>query len=166
MPFDAYLWIQGVEGESSSKGMEKKIDIISFSFGASNPSTVSSGKGGLSAGKVHVGGFNVMKKMDSASNILFAHNCTGDHFPKAEVLLRKASGKDSGQQVFLKYEFEHVMVDSIQWSGSSGGDDSPTESVQFAFANFKTTYTKFGTDGKPAGNVGPVGWDLTKNAKM
>ena len=165
MPFDAYLWIDGVEGESTAEKMEKKTDIISFSFGASNPSTVSSGKGGLAAGKVHVSGFNIMKKMDAASNVLFAHCCTGDHFKKAEVILRKSGGA-SGQQVFLKYEFEHVMVDSIQWSGSQGGDDSPTESVQFAFANFKTTYTKFGTDGKSKGNVGPVGWDLTKNAKM
>ncbi len=165
MPFDAYLHIEGVEGESTSKGMEKKIDIISFSFGASNPSTVSSGKGGLSAGKVSVSGFNVMKKMDTSSNTLFAHCCTGDHFPKAKVTLRKATGKDGGQKPFLEYEFEHVMVDSIQWSGSSGGDDSPTESVQFAFANFKTTYYLQDTAGKMSPNT-PVGWDLTKNAKL
>jgi type VI secretion system secreted protein Hcp len=168
MPFDAYLWIKGVEGESLATGLPQKgcIDIISFSFGASNPSTVSSGKSGLSAGKVHVGGFNIMKKMDAASNVLFAHCCTGDHFNNAEVFMRKATGKDGGQKIFLNYKFEHVMVDSIQWSGSSGGDDSPTESVQFAFANFTTTYHKQGMDGKSMTPVGPVGWDLNKNAKV
>ena len=34
------------------------------------------------------------------------------------------------------------MVESIQWSGSSGGDDTPTESVSFAFAKVKVTYSK------------------------
>ena len=31
---------------------------------------------------------------------------------------------------FLKYTFTDVMVESIQWSGSTGGDDTPTESRQ------------------------------------
>ena len=43
---------------------------------------------------------------------------------------------------FLQYDFTDVMVESIQWSGSSGGDDTPTESVSFAFAKVKVTYNK------------------------
>ena len=34
------------------------------------------------------------------------------------------------------------MVESIQWSGSSGGDDTPTESVSIAFAKVKISYSK------------------------
>ena len=32
------------------------------------------------------------------------------------------------------------MVESVQWSGSSGGDDTPTESVSFAFAKVEIDY--------------------------
>ena len=41
MPFDAYLWIDGVKGETTATGLPNpdSIDIISYSFGASNPST-------------------------------------------------------------------------------------------------------------------------------
>ena len=44
--------------------------------------------------------------------------------------------------MFLKYDFTDVMVESIQWSGSTGGDDTPTESVSFAFAKVAIDYFK------------------------
>ena len=56
--------------------------------------------------------------------------------------MRKAAGLDGGQQTFMKYTFTDVMVESIQWSGSSGGDDTPTESVSFAFAKVTIDYSK------------------------
>ena len=52
---------------------------------------------------------------------------------------RDTAGK---QGTYLQYDFTDVMVESIQWSGSSGGDDTPTESVSFAFAKVKITYNK------------------------
>jgi type VI secretion system secreted protein Hcp len=56
------------------------------------------------------------------------------------------------------------MVESIQWSGSTGGDDSPTESVSFAFAKVAADYFKQADDGSMA-KVGSTSWDLTKVAK-
>ena len=46
MAFDTFLKLTGIEGESTAKGMEKQIEVYSFSWGASNPSTVGSGSGG------------------------------------------------------------------------------------------------------------------------
>ena len=46
MAFDTYLEIKGVEGETTAAGYEKKIEIYSFAWGASNPTTVSPGNGG------------------------------------------------------------------------------------------------------------------------
>jgi type VI secretion system secreted protein Hcp len=34
MAYDVFLDIKGVEGESTAKGFEKKIEIYSFSWGA------------------------------------------------------------------------------------------------------------------------------------
>jgi type VI secretion system secreted protein Hcp len=52
--------------------------------------------------------------------------------------------------VYLTYEFEKVFVTSIQWSGSSGGDDVPTESVSFAFKKVTITYNSQAETGEEA----------------
>ena len=62
--------------------------------------------------------------------------------------------------MFLTYEFETVYVDNIQWSGSSGGDDAPTESVSFSFGKVTVTYTPQDKAGKAASPV-VASWDLT-----
>ncbi len=166
MAFDAYLFLDKIDGESLSTldtkpaGLSKKpTDIYSFSFGASNPTTVGSASGGSGAGKVSVSSFHIMKKTDNASPMLFQACCTGDHYEKAAVALRKAGGKDNKQQIFLLYEFEQVFVDNIQWSGSSGGDDTPTESVSFSFGKVKVTNYAQDKAGK-VGNGVEGKWDL------
>jgi type VI secretion system secreted protein Hcp len=106
-----------------------------------------------------------MKKTETSSAKLFAACCAGQHLKTATVTMRKAIGESGGQANFLVYTFGDVMVESIQWSGSSGGDDTPSESVSFAFANVKIEYSKQDTETgqmKPAGNAT---WDLTKVTK-
>lgn len=162
MAFDTYLELKtpNVEGETTAAGYEKKIEIYSFSWGASNPTTVSPGKDGLSAGRVSISSFNIMKKTEKSSARLFKACCTGEHFGEALVHLRKATG-EGGQKPFLTYKFTDVMVESIQWSGSSGGDDTPTESVSFAFGKVEVEY--FMQDDKGAlKTAGQASWDLTK----
>ena len=162
MAFDAYLNIDGIPGEATAKGFEKKIEIYSFSWGASAPVSVGAGSGGMSASRVSVSSFNVMKKTDVASPKLFLTTCQGSHIKFMELSLRKQTGK-GGQDVYLKYKFEDVMVESIQWSGSSGGDDTPTESVSFAFAKVTVEYKTQAADGKLTAGT-PVSWDQTKVA--
>lgn len=160
MAFDTFMKIEGVEGESTAVGMEKQIEIYSFSWGASNPTTIGAGGTGLSASKVSVSSFNVMKKSEKSSASLFQACCTGKHFGSIVVSMRKATG-DGGQKPFLVYTFTDCMVESIQWSGSSGGDDTPTESVSFAFAKVEIQYQSQGKDGKLS-VTGQAAWDLTK----
>jgi type VI secretion system secreted protein Hcp len=163
MAFDTFLDLKGVEGEATAHSMEKKIEIYSFSWGASNPTTVSSGKDGLSAGKVSVSSFNIMKKTEKSSCTLFAACCMGKHFDTAKVSCRKATG-EAGQKAFLEMEFTDVMIESIQWSGSTGGDDTPTESVSLAFAKCKITYMEQDDKGVLK-KGGEASWDLTKISK-
>ena len=106
-----------------------------------------------------------MKKTETSSANLFAACCAGQHYKKAEVSLRKATGTDGGQKVFLKYTFEDVMVASIQWSGSSGGEDTPTESLSLAFAKLSIDYFKQDEETGSMTKVGNATYDLTKVAK-
>lgn len=160
MSFDAYLDIPEVPGESTAKSFEKKIEIYSFSWGASNPVNIGPGTGGAATGRVSISSFNVMKKTDVASPVLFKACCTGDHYPKMTVSLRKQTGT-GGQDAFIIYGFEEVYVESVQWSGSTGGDDVPTESVSFAFGKVTVEYKTQGKDGKLVAGT-PVVWDITK----
>jgi type VI secretion system secreted protein Hcp len=79
--------------------------------------------------------------------------------------MSKATGTSGQQQVFLKYDFTDVMVESIQWSGSSGGDDTPTESVSFAFGKVAITYSKQDDASGAMSPAGNASWDLTKVSK-
>jgi len=160
MAFDTYVELTGIEGEATAKGFEKKIEIFSFSWGASAPVSIGSGSSGISASKVSISSFNMMKKTDVASPKLFKACCTGDHITKMTVSMRKQTGV-GGQDAFLIYSFDNVMVESVQWSGSSGGDDTPTESVSFAFAKVTVEYKTQGKDGKLVAGT-PVVWDVTK----
>jgi type VI secretion system secreted protein Hcp len=160
MAFDTYVELTGIDGEATAKGFEKKIEIFSFSWGASAPVSIGSGSSGISSSKVSISSFNMMKKTDVASPKLFKACCTGDHITKMTVSMRKQTGV-GGQDAFLIYSFDNVMVESVQWSGSSGGDDTPTESVSFAFAKVTVEYKTQGKDGKLVAGT-PVVWDVTK----
>jgi type VI secretion system secreted protein Hcp len=165
MAFDTYLQIATVDGEATATGNEKWIEIFSFSWGASNPTTVSPGSSGLSAGRVSVSSFNIMKKTELSSAKLFAACCGGQHFETAKVQMKKATGIDGGQKVFLEYDFTDVMVESIQWSGSTGGDDTPSESVSLAFAKVAIKYYQQNTGTGAMEVKGNASWDLTKVGK-
>jgi len=170
MAFDTYMLIDGgtvVKGEATAAGLTPAVgwfEIFSFSWGASNPTTVGTGKTGLSAGKVSVSSFNVMKKTENASPLLFSACCVGQTYKTAKVVMRKATGTAGKQAIFLEYDFTDVMVESIQWSGSSGGDDTPTESVSLAFAKVDISYSLQDKDKGTMTAGNKATWDLTKAA--
>ena len=160
--FDAFLKLEGINGESTRKGFEKQIELQSFSWGASNPSTIGSSGAGGGAGKATLSSFSCLKKTDAASPMLFQACCQGKHFPKATVTLH-ASGGDEAID-YLVYEFEKVYIDSVQWSGSTGGDDRPAESLSLSFGKVTVTYTPQSDTGAKGSPV--VGsWDVQKVTK-
>src|ERR1700722_2302522 len=132
MAFDAYLKLDTITGESTDSVLAGCMEIMSFSLGAANPVTIGSGAGGGRGGKATLSGFNFMKKSDSASPALYQACVTGAHIATGTVSLRKAGGT---ALVYLTYGFKVIFIESIQWSGSTGGDDTPMESVT---ANFGT----------------------------
>ena len=157
MAFDTYVELTDIPGEATAKGFEGKIEIYSFSWGASAPVTIGPGTTGMSASRVSISSFNVMKKTDKASPRLFKAACLGEHITQMKVSMRKQTGT-GGQDSFLIYTFDEVMVESVQWSGSSGGDDTPTESVSFAFGKVTVEYKEQGKDGKLTAGT-PIVWD-------
>ncbi len=155
MAMDAFLKIDGVEGEATREGFQKQINLESFSFGAHNPTNpLGTGAG---AGRVEISNFTCTKKTDKASAKMFQACCAGKHFPKAVITLVKAGGNSPVD--YLKYEFTELFVQDINWSASSGGDDTPAESVAFAFGTVQVTYSEQKADGSKGPAI-VAGWDL------
>lgn len=174
MAYDAFMYFEEPgpgatlpEGETSDATYQanKAFEIYSFSWGASNPVTIGSGSSGASSGKVSLSSFNIMKKTDKSSPTLFATCCTGGHFKKATVLLRKSGqATAAGGEPYIIYTFHKVFVESVQWSGSSGGDDTPTESVSFGFGAVQVEYKPQKDDGT-LDKATETMWSVIKNNK-
>ena len=164
MAFDTYIeFVDAADLKGEAIGMKDAVEIYSFSWGASAPVTIGPGTGGAAASRVSISSFNIMKKTDATSAALFLNCCKGTHITQVKVHMRKQTG-EGGQQDFLTYTFDTVFVESIQWSGSSGGDDTPTESVSLAFAKVQIEYKKQDDKGGLVA-AGDVSWDLQKLMK-
>lgn len=145
---DFYLKIDGVDGESAAKGVEKWIRLESFSFGVSNSGDGGRGGGG-GAGKSDFSDVSVMKLVDKSSPILMLKCAKGDHISKAQLVARKAGGN---QEVYFDVTLDNVFVSSVQQSGATGSDVRPSESVSLNFSKIKMVYSEQddkGTVGKP-----------------
>jgi type VI secretion system secreted protein Hcp len=161
--FDAFLFIDGIKGETDDKMFPGQVELLSYSFGATQTGSFQYGGGG-STGKVQFQDFHFSKRCDDATPHLFDATCSGKHIPKCELSLRKATG-DGGQQVFYKVTFEDVLLSSQTVSGQGSGDPIPTESISFNFAKMIMAYGKQDAKGK-VGALVPKGWDQKKNQKV
>jgi len=164
MPFDAFLKIDGVDGESTDAKHKGEIEILSFHWGVSQAitGTVSSA-GTFSGQRADLTALSVVKQLDKASPKLAQACAAGDHMKSATLTLCRAGGD---KQPYMKYKLSDVLLESVRTGGASGGEGGvPTEEVGLRYGKIEFEYTVIGTDGKPAGTV-PGGWNLKENKKV
>jgi type VI secretion system secreted protein Hcp len=149
---DYFLKIDGIDGESQDKTHKNEIQILSFSFGATNSGTMAVGGGG-GAGKVHFDDFSITKSVDTASPKLMLACANGQHIKNAVLTCRKA-GKE--QQEYLKYTFTDLLVSKF-WLG--GTEVVPTESVSLNFTKVEQEYKMQKADGTLGGAI-KTGYDI------
>lgn len=168
MAFDTYMIVPGAPGESLVTNLKDirgrtvtqvPFEVFAFSFGVSDQVTIGSGSGGGTAGKPTLSTFNITRKSDKASLPLFRSSLTGKFLASAQVLMVRAG---SSALTIAQYDMTNVFVESMQWSGSSGGDDTPTESVSFTPVIFRYRYVVQNADGSP-GPVQTLVYDQSKN---
>ena len=152
-----FLKIDGIDGESTDKGHKDEISIDSFSVSAQGAQGIGSQSSGAGAGKVSIQSFSITKTLDKSSPLLFQAAATGRHFKDAVLsFARKAGGKE---QTYLRFDFQNVLISSVQ-DGSSGGGQ-PTEQVTFAFQKVAEAFIE------PNGKTGAtVNFNLSTNLKL
>jgi len=129
-----FLKIEGIDGESQSRGHEKWIEIESFSWGATNTGGHAFGGGG-GAGKVSMNDISFVHSYDKASPKLLESCCQGRHIKSAILSVRKAG---SEQHDYLIYKMTDLLVSGLQVGGAS--NEAPAEQVSLNFNKFEITF--------------------------
>ncbi len=113
------------------------IDILSFSFGASQTAVIGVGSSGgeARAGRANLHDLSIMKVVDKVSPLLFDDCVTGNYLKTVDVIYDKPMGDD--QQDYYKIHLEDALITSFQHSGSS---ENPMESISFAYSKIKVSY--------------------------
>jgi type VI secretion system secreted protein Hcp len=160
MAVDMFLKLDGIKGEAADSKHKEEIDVLSWSWGASNSGTMHVGGGGGS-GKANIQDITVTKFVDSSSHKLLRAVSTGQHIKQALLTVRKAGDKPLE---YIKLTLKDCLISSIS-TGGSGGEDRITENISINFANFAFEYTPQKADGS-ADAVLPFKYDIKANKEL
>ncbi len=160
MAMDMFIKIDSLQGESKDSTHKNEIDVLAWSWGASNSGSAHVG-GGAGAGKVNVQDLSFTKYIDKSTPDLLLTTCNGKHWDQAVLVVRKAG---ETPLEYLKITMSEVLVTSIS-QGGSGGEDRLTENVTLNFAKVKVDYVEQSAKGAK-GATPSMGWDISQNVKM
>jgi type VI secretion system secreted protein Hcp len=159
MAVDMFLKVEGADGESQDDAHAGEIDLLAYSFGATNSGTAHLG-GGAGAGKVNVKDLSVTKYVDKASPNLLLFCANGKHVPECVLVVRKAG--ESALE-YIKLTMTDCLITSVVTSAAQG-QERLTENVGINFAEFSYEYTPQKADGSGDAPV-TMGWSIGKNVK-
>jgi type VI secretion system secreted protein Hcp len=129
MAVDIFAKLGDIKGESTDNKHKDEVEVLSYSWGVTNPAHIGTGGGG-GAGRATFQDLSIVHKIDKASPQLLRACATGQHLKDATITFRKA-GK--GQQEFLVIKMNDVIITGVTQSeaqDSEGG--SETVSLEFA----------------------------------
>lgn len=149
-----FLKIPGVIGPVQTAGFQGDIELLDYSQGFSNPSTVGTGTGGV-AGKVNCGAVNVQKLLDSSSTHFLMAVVTGQHIPSATIYFteRSSNGTLTTPYIVTLTDLLVTSVSQGDMAGRSAGT-GVTETVSLQAVKFQFTFTS---------SQQTVGWDCATN---
>jgi type VI secretion system secreted protein Hcp len=153
---DFYLKIDTIEGESEAVGMEKQMQIESWSMGATNAGTAGLGTG-MGSGKASLQDFHFVIQNGKASAPLMLAVLKGNHIPQAVLTCRKTGG-DGSPYTYYKYTFDNIVVSSFQ-SGASQA--LPMEQCSFNYSKITLEYFQQKKDGTVA-LTNTISYDVKK----
>lgn len=135
MAQDIFIKIGKIKGEAKDKSHKEEIDVLAWSWGASQSGSFHVGGGG-GAGKANFQDISFTKYLDASSPELLKALATGEHIDEAVLTVRKA-GKSPLE--YYKITMRKLLISSYS-TGGSGGEDRLTENVTLNFADFTVDY--------------------------
>ncbi|POD54887.1 type VI secretion system tube protein Hcp [Pseudomonas syringae] len=164
MSIDAYLWIDGISGESTDSDCKNWIEINTFCLSASQSvSRTASSAGGATVARVYLSDFSIVKLADSATPKILEACCAGRHIKQMKLYVRRAGGD---KQKYLEYVFDEVIISGVV-SGNlfeRSPSNFPEEVVRFNYAKISMQYSQQSrTTGLIIGQISG-GWDQIRNS--
>ena len=157
MAIDIFMRIDGITGESKDAHHKNWIDVHNFTWGASQPNTLTTGGGG-GAGKVNFQDLKVTAAIDKAAPTILKHSAIGRHIPKLEISVCKAGGE---QIEYSRITLDDVMVTGVEFDGSKN-NEVLWVTYSFQAVKIKTQYW----EQIERGGKGPetqMGYDIKQN---
>jgi type VI secretion system secreted protein Hcp len=154
MPFDYFLRIDGIAGESTDAKHKGELAVQTFLWGENQT--------GGGAGKLSAGPLIITARSSKASPPLLLACATGQHVKSAVLSARRAGG-GKGQFEFLTISLADVLITSYEVNANADG--GPLDEVSLAFAQIVVEYREQNPDGSP-GAVTRAGWDVKANQKL
>jgi type VI secretion system secreted protein Hcp len=151
---NAYLYVDGIEGPSTSK--QNHIDILTFSWGVNQTSVYGVGASGkeAKAGRASFNDLAITKVLDKTSPLLVDHCATGNILKEVYIVYDKPIGDK--QDDYFRIYLKDALITNVSLLG---GNDNPQESVTFAFQGVEVAYKPEKDDGSLDAAI-PKGYDL------
>lgn len=154
------LELAGIDGEYTVEGYEKKIKVLSYSWGVSQPMVGDAANQKRTSGRPNHQDLTITKVMDLSSCKLIDYSNNSTVIATAKMSVVHESEKK--MVAYMEYDLTDVLI--ANYSVGAGGD-VPTETVSLNYAKITQTYTVQGVDVANPGKDSCV-WDLTKNASQ
>jgi len=154
MPYVIFIKMDGIPGESTDAKHREEIDVLSWSWGVTLPSSPHAGGAG-GAGRAIPADLKFSHRIDLASPSLTRACASGRHVKEAVVSVQKTG---AAPFEFLTIKLSDVTVKSVE-PGVNTLENNATESVGLAFSRMEFEYRQ---DVKP-GATSKVLWDVMAN---
>ncbi len=145
---DMFMKIDGVKGESTDNKHREWIDVVSFSWGCSQPGGGSSSGGGGRS----VQDLTVVKNLDKSSPKLALACANGQTIPAVTLELvvpPEDPASPEGITRYMKYVMRDVLISSVRPGGTVGGESLPLEEVSLNFLLVEMFYIRELPSGEP-----------------
>jgi type VI secretion system secreted protein Hcp len=152
-----------IDGESTLKGFEKFIEVMSYSHGVSNPIQSTTSNTGRTTGRPNFQELSVSKNLDATTPLLNYYCALAKNLGTTRLhLVRQdatADGKDANAIDYMVYEMTDTMISSVSVGGGGG---IPTETFSLNFSKLTWTYKRQKPDTGVPGQVVQF-WDQATN---
>lgn len=144
MAYDIFLKIKGIKGDTTDDKHKEWIEVKSYRHkieksreGGVSSEYYSGRLDGELAGANHYD-FEVLKKLDAASPVIFQYCHKNTHIPTVELELCRAMGDKTP---FMRYTLGNVMITHVEANGEDNDDNAlPMELVKFRYSKIDLEY--------------------------
>jgi type VI secretion system secreted protein Hcp len=163
MVVDMFLKIDGIQGESADISHRDEIDILSYTWGESQPAAaLPTASGGSAAGRVTMQDFHFAMRVNKASPKLFLACAAGAHIRNAILTVRRP-GENPIE--FIKWTFTNITVTLYQTASNVPTGEPPMDQVSLRFAKIEVEYRAIRPNGSLDAPI-KAGWDLQTNSPI